>query len=243
MKWLLACLGIVLALLPAGVWAAAYVDILATGNDPLDVPGPPVSFDAVAVSNYQVDITWTKGTYATTTIVKGKVGEYPQNIGDGYEVYNGNGENVTDWLDISLLDGNVYYRAWSHNDVGYSLTYAEDFVVGGGVGMAQALILIPIVLIALGLTVAGYFRQDRGWPIVLAAIIPWLALPVWGFTQAASATDVYALVGYVGIVMILICAFEPIIMKQSKPEPGLNEMWEEREERMLGPRRKRRYED
>lgn len=109
--------------------------------------------------------------------------------------------------------------------------------------MAQALILIPIVLIALGLTVAGYFRQDRGWPIVLAAIIPWLALPVWGFTQAASATDVYALVGYVGIVMILICAFEPIIMKQSKPEPGLNEMWEEREERMLGPRRKRRYED
>ena len=243
MKWIVVLVALVCSLVPAAVWGSQYVDITAIGNDPLDTPGPPQNFDAAWVSNYQVDISWTKGTYANTTIVIAKIGEYPTSITDGYEVYNGTGDNATDWLDISLLDGAVYYRAWSHNDIGYSATYAEDFVEGGGTGMAQALILIPLVLIALGLTVAGYFRQDRGWPIVFAAIVPWLALPVWGFGQASSGTDVYALVGYVGIVMILICAFEPVIMRKDKPQQGLNEMWEERENRMLGPRRKRRYED
>jgi hypothetical protein len=244
-KWALtaALALLVLLVLPQHAGAAA-IGIAAHGSDNTALPGPPQDFTATLVSDYQVNLSWVLGVNAASTIIRAKVGEGPTSITDGYEVYNGSGLAVTDWKILNTVDEPIVYRAWSRNAVGDSTTYAEASVSGGGVGMAQALLLIPIVLIALGLTVAGYFRKDRGWPMVLVAAIAWICLPVWGFSQADSGADIYALVGYVGVIMILVCAFEPIIMRREQPpEPSLGERLEQREERLLGPRRKRRWED
>ena len=229
--------------IPRPVDSAVYVGVTATGQEIGGLPGAPTDLDAVLISNYQVDLTWTLGGAATNTVIRGKIGSYPTSVTDGYLVYNGPLTTATDWVDLTVTDEPVYYRAWSWNLIGYSVGYDEDYVEGGGVAMTQALILIPLVLIALGLTVAGYYRQERGWPIVFVAALAWLCLPVWEFTQASSATDIYALVGFVGVVMIIICAFEPMIMRKEKPQLSMQEKWEQKENAMLGPRRRLRGRD
>jgi hypothetical protein len=243
-KWLWILLFALCALaMPCPVDSAVFVGITATGEEIGALPGAPTNFTAILISNQQVNLTWTKGGLATNTVIRAQFGSYPTSVTDGYLVYNGPGTSVTDWVDLANSDEALYYRAWSWNTVGYSIGYDGDYVEGGGVGMTQALILIPLVFIALGLTVAGYSRQERGWPIVFVAALAWLCLPVWGFTQADSATDIYALVGFVGVVMIIICAFEPMIMRKEKPQLSIQEKWEQRENAMLGPRRRMRGRD
>lgn len=88
-------------------------------------PEAPTDLTATAVSDSRINLSWTKGAGAVNTVIRGKIGSYPTDISDGYEVYNGPFEACSDQgLAASTT---YYYRAWSYTDPHYSDAYSEDF--------------------------------------------------------------------------------------------------------------------
>ncbi len=77
------------------------------------VPLAPTGFTATTVDTDEVNLTWTKGSYATYTRIQRKIGSYPENISDGTPVYNGT-TNIKSDTGLSE-DTQYYYRAWSWN--------------------------------------------------------------------------------------------------------------------------------
>jgi hypothetical protein len=76
-------------------------------------PDPPISFTATTTSSSQIDLTWVKGNKADYTRIQRKTNNYPANISDGNNIYNGTG---TSYSDTGLSAGvTYYYRAWSFN--------------------------------------------------------------------------------------------------------------------------------
>jgi hypothetical protein len=123
-------------------------------------PDSPALFSASANSTSQIDLSWTKGTGANRTLVRGKEGGYPSSVLDGYEVYFNTG---TFEYDTGLNSGTTYYyRAWSEVTVD-TVSYYSDPVDAS----AATDPLIPT-------TIGGrVFTIDKA-----AVIAPWLAAAV-----------------------------------------------------------------
>lgn len=77
----------------------------------LTKPNATTDFQATAVNTTAINVTWTKGTNANTTMVRRQTGTYPANIQDGTQIYNDTDSYV---VDTGLTSGTTYYyRAWS----------------------------------------------------------------------------------------------------------------------------------
>ena len=90
-------------------------------------PNPPTGLSATAISQTQIDVSWTKGSGAETTMVRRKIGSYPTSVSDGNQAYSGTGSSFND---TSLSCGtHYYYRAWSYKtgapNSGYSDSYSQ----------------------------------------------------------------------------------------------------------------------
>ncbi|NIA11512.1 MAG: hypothetical protein GWP10_17780 [Nitrospiraceae bacterium] len=86
------------------------------------VPSPPSNVNRSEYGYYWQNITWTKGSGATNTVVVVSTTDYPASISDGTVIYNG-----TDayYVHSGLTKHTTYYYSlWSWNDAGYSTTYA-----------------------------------------------------------------------------------------------------------------------
>jgi hypothetical protein len=91
------------------------------------IPFYPSGFTATMTGLTTVELEWTKGANATWTQIRAKMGSYPENVTDGYIVYNGTAENFTDTsvnFDI-MLDG-MFYIAFGGNDTYTDPTFAQD---------------------------------------------------------------------------------------------------------------------
>jgi hypothetical protein len=187
-----------------------YIDVTAQGSDNAALPGPPTNFVAIAVGN-QIDLTWTKGISAVTTIIRGQYGSYPDNITDGYEVYNGVGTSVTDMQNISSSGEGIYYRAWSHNVIGYSVNYAQTYVVGGMTGMSNALFFIGSIIFLCGLMFGSI--HYKLWPITIMTGFLWLGEGVWAFRTSIQSYDMYIFVGIASLFLFLTCIVIPFWMR------------------------------
>ncbi len=90
-------------------------------------PEAPTNLVATAISDAQIDVSWTSGAGALNTVVRRKIGSYPTDVDDGDEAYNGPAHAFSDTgLDSSTT---YYYRAWSYTDPHYSDDYAEDSAI------------------------------------------------------------------------------------------------------------------
>lgn len=88
------------------------------------LPDPPTSFTATA-GDEQVSLSWSKGSGATSTMVRYSTTSFPTSISDGTQIYNSTGTNYTH---ESLTGGTTYYySAWSYTGGGYSTTYAQAY--------------------------------------------------------------------------------------------------------------------
>ncbi len=89
------------------------------------VPNVPTSFTATAYTYNQINLSWTKGSYADRTVIVRKNGSYPTGVTDGTVAYNNTGTSYADTPIASSTSW--YYRAWSFNatDGRFSATYAS----------------------------------------------------------------------------------------------------------------------
>jgi len=142
----------------------------------LTKPLEPTSFSATTASSSQINLSWTKGTGADKTMVRGKEGSYPTSITDGYQVYFDTGTNASD---TSLNPSTTYYyRAWSevtgsqqwsdnYASANAATTSGTPTVIGGLVlPVNKATVLAPwlILFLILSLLITRiilHFRKRR----------------------------------------------------------------------------------
>jgi len=130
------------------------------------IPNAPTDFTITQISHNSINITWTKGIGANTTLIRGSAYGYPD-ISGGYVAYNDTGTWVV--VEDLNLSSEVYsYRAWSWNDYGYSDDYAEA-QIGGAV-------MLSLFLGGLALGVSGLFLWKRNIVFAMGAALSWLAI-------------------------------------------------------------------
>lgn len=201
-------------------WRAYATNGVGTGysaernfNTLLPYPLPPTGFTSTQTGTNSITLDWTTGTYATSTIIRGAVGEYPVDITDGYEVYNGALETV-DLDGLNLNTDTYYYRAWSNNATGNSLTTA-DLEVGG-----EAMIFLCLLFGAIGLTAVGYTKQLM--PISYGGGGMWAIFMGYCYQHATSIAfntgtwDTYGMLFWIAMGMLLLCMLEPVIQRKPK---------------------------
>ncbi len=125
----------------------------------LTKPLEPTSFSATTASSSQINLSWTKGTGADKTMVRGKEGSYPTSRTDGYQVYFDTGTSASD---TSLNPSTTYYyRAWSevtgsqqwsdnYASANAATTSGAPTVIGGLVlPINKATVLAPWLILSL----------------------------------------------------------------------------------------------
>lgn len=179
-----------------------YVDITATGSDNTAVPGCPSGL-VITVSGHNISLSWTEGGSTDNNIVRGKWGSYPSSVSDGWDVYNGPDDNCTDIQDIAGSEEMLYYRVWAWNSAGYAPCYAENAVEGGMVDVADAIMLIPLVMLCSVLSGLGFWKIRGLWPILIIGALAWGAMGFWCFTQVNESYDIWFFVGCIGVMSLL----------------------------------------
>lgn len=151
-------------------WRAFAINPSGRGNSTercfvtIALPDAPTDFTVTPVGNTIVQIDWTMGARADTTVIRCSSTGYPSSITDGYLVYSGNETSVA-VSGLNLDTATYYYRAWSHNDHGYSTEYAEGWA-GNPLG-------IPALMFVIGLCVLALWRRDWIRPLLAVCIVIW----------------------------------------------------------------------
>jgi hypothetical protein len=170
-------------------------------------PLAPTNFHITQTGVGSVNVTWTMGTAANITIVRGSTIGYPFSIFDGDAIYSGNSTYVE--IDSLNLTENVYYyRAWSQNQYGTSATYAQASIGSKPEAPFDAATLarfivslidgpmgITNMMFAVGLMAYGFWRKS--WLRVMFAV----SLIVWGVF--AMPYDIKVAAPFIGIGALL----------------------------------------
>jgi len=185
------------------VFADSSADVTVTASG--WVAGAPGEFTLWYISDYEVEITWTKGEDAANTMVRAAFGRLPEDRSDGYQVYYGDGASCTDTALSLATPEIVYYRAWSQRADG---VWSELFASATTEGFMSASFLF-IGLIGLAGMLTYFAWQRRHVLICMAASVSWLALGMWlffGDVTNLELTETWAqLIGWVFIMMTFAC--------------------------------------
>ena len=220
---------IALVLLIVGIYLFIPVTALASSSQLVVITASPFfgngtcvyDFTVVVISDYEIQLDWIPGN-GTGTYIIGAYGRWPVDSTDGFVVYNGNGSHTSHWLDVDiriLSDLGLYYKAYNNLGGVYSACFASGSVTGGGEGMANisgSITLFALIFFSLGSVITAYtFRKA---PIAFVAAAAWTALAFFCFTQSASSnptviSDYWMAIFWVGIAMVIVSVFEPVIMK------------------------------
>ena len=165
----------------------------------------PGGFTLTYVNDYQVDISWAKGTDAVNTMVRAAYNHYPSGIGDGYLVYYGAGTSISDNATSLASPDVVYYRAWSQNADGVwnEVGYAEGDTGGF---MSASFLFIGILSIAIFLT---YMASKRPEMLVrVSAGLTWMSMGFWvllgGITNLGLANSWTQILVWVFFIMAVV---------------------------------------
>ena len=161
---------------PAMAATNADVTVKATPAEPYPAP---TNFQAIYVDVQQVDLTWTKPPTSANVTIRAKYGSYPASRTDGYLVYYGSLESISDTsMNFDETAGKLYYRAWAEYPGDNWSNPAEDNVEG------IAMTLIGLAILALGLTVAMFHSKSAmlGFP----CLIFWAILGGFAYTESST---------------------------------------------------------
>jgi hypothetical protein len=188
-------------------WRAIAVNGVGQGNSTelnfwtLCTPEAPTDFTITRTGGSSINITWTIGSGATTTVIVAGDDGCPTGITDGYIVYNGTG-NWTTVEGLSLSLTNYCYHAYSWNSYGYSPDYAEDSIGG------ETMVYTIIGIISLGAMIAGFALSQL--LILICAGIGWVAFGFLIYNTAPSNLGAALLI--LGIAFALVCFVWPLAL-------------------------------
>lgn len=118
-RCLLVVMIVVWLLAPVSVFAATTADVTVTAT-PLVTSGI-LDFTITYVSETQLDFSWSYGANTTDIMIRGKWGDYPDDIpnvntepSDGFLIYSGNGTSTSWYFDENI--STLYIKAWGQND-------------------------------------------------------------------------------------------------------------------------------
>jgi hypothetical protein len=215
-RGLLALLGAILLLtLCVTVAVAADPTVTITVTKWAQPPLEPTDFTITQIGANSINITWTMGTAANITVVRGSTSGYPWMITDGSAAYSGNATYVVvDGLDLS--SNTYYYRAWSQNEYGTSTGYAQASIGESAtttdvtelmtllIGLIEGPTGITNMMFAVALM--GFAFWKKGWLRVLMSV----SLIVWGAFMASYDMKIAAPFIGVGILLFLMAIFQLI---------------------------------
>jgi hypothetical protein len=88
-------------------------------------PGPPTSLAGTIYGTY-LNITWTNGSGADTTLIRKKSGSYPTGVTDGTQCQN----NTLSYWNETAVEG-MYYSLWSYNSTLKVYSSQVNYTFGG----------------------------------------------------------------------------------------------------------------
>ena len=170
-------------------------------------PLPPTHFEIEQTGVSSINITWTKGTAANITIIRGSTSGYPFSIFDGDSIYSGNGTYV-EVGSLGLNTYTYYYTAWSQNEYGTSIGYARASIGLEGEPSADVSALTALIIsliegpmgimnMMFAVALMGFGFWKKSWIRVVLS----LALIIWGVF--AMPYDIKVAAPFIGIGFIL----------------------------------------
>ena len=177
------------------------------------VPNPPEDFTITQIGANSINITWSMGTAANITIIRGSTSGYPWLITDGSAVYSGNGTYVV-VEDLALSSNTYYYRAWSQNEYGTSTGYAQASI-GEDTGTTDVTELMTLILgliegptgivnMMFAVSLMGFAVWKTGGLRILMAV----SLSVWGVFMAGYDMKIAAPFIGVGVLLFIMALFQ-----------------------------------
>lgn len=193
-------------LIPTSVGVAmnttVTVQIYAQGY--VTFPGAPSGLTITYISDYELQLTWTKAGTANMTLIRGAYGREITDRDDGFEVYYGAGNYTTHWISDVGLIGPIYYKAWSRDAGGNWSVLSTEEDAGF---MSSSFLFIGLILLAGMLTFFSWKR--RHILISLSAALTWLSLGFWlllGEVTNLNLADPWPkILAWVFIMMVFFC--------------------------------------
>jgi len=182
-------------------WLAWAVNTGGRGNSTelsFEVGELPQAPDNFAIEHGLLDIyvmTWDTGFKADITLIVGNEGHYPTSPTDGYILYSGNATTyVLAGFNPDLQT--CYFRAYSYNDYGYSLDYAEDWL-GDRMGLAATIFCVVM---------AGFALWKKGWTRAILSV----SLLIFGVTTISYDIKFAIVFLAIGIVLFFMAIIRQI---------------------------------
>jgi hypothetical protein len=186
-KWIKRLLALVLflvLLIPARVVLADTGAGITVFANPL-VTGGITDFAITYVSETQLDFSWEYVGDATHIMIRGKYGDYPENIpngetepSDGYQVYYGNASTASDTsINFDENPGTIYYTAWAQRDNG---TWFTDIHTNFMENTTMA--LIASIVFIVGLSVLALWQRH-----IILYIIAFIGILLFGLDIAQTS--------------------------------------------------------
>jgi len=214
-KWLailaLLILGLILRVTPVLAGTSDEVTVTATGY----VCEAPGGLTLTYVSDYEVGISWTKGTDAVNTMVRGAVGRLPESRTNGYLVYYGSGTSTSDTgVSLDETAAPIYYRAWSQNAAGiWEETGTSGLLEGFGVTT------IAIALFIFGFTVLAVWKREAVF--YMLGVIGWLFMTFYLVNRDYPSQNTYlkyAIAGFC-LAVTLVMAMQALrVYAEGRPK-------------------------
>jgi len=150
--------------------SSADVVITASGY----VVEAPGGLTLTYISDYEIGVSWTKGSGANITMVRAAYDRSVENRDDGYLVYSGNGTSTTMWISNVGFLGSINLRAWSQRGDGM---WEELGTTAEGNFMSMSFLFGILVALGLGLFIAAFRWKDM--LLSYSAALTWMAIGFW----------------------------------------------------------------
>lgn len=109
--------------------------------------GGIIDFTVTAPNENQLDFSWVFGENTTAIMIRGRFGNYPNDIpdintapSDGFLIYNGNGTEASYYFDENISD--LFIKAWGQSSTGEWIQTTDTYKKG------SAMTLIGLVFFA-----------------------------------------------------------------------------------------------